>query len=108
MDALPDAIVQYVLSHVKNAWDVAVCNCISKLWKDSMPFIRSLYIPRNTFANHLGGDSPDDIVGRMVSLIEKLEELVIYSPFSSAGLSSWLLVMGFLRQASRALDEQTY
>ncbi|PON94299.1 F-box domain containing protein [Trema orientale] len=94
MDSLPDAIVQYVLSHMNNARDVAVCNCVSKRWKDSMPFIRSLYFPRNSFDNHSGRDSPDDIVWRMVSSIEKLEELVVYSPFSGAGLSSWLSVMG--------------
>ena len=94
MDSLPDAILQYVLSYMNNARDVATCNCVSKRWKDSLPFIRSLYFPRNSFDNHLGTDSPDEIVWRMVSVIEKLEELVVYSPFTGAGLSSWLSVMG--------------
>lgn len=92
MDSVPDAIVQYILSHINNAQDVAVCNCVSKRWKDSLPYIRSLYFPRNSFDNH-GGDSPDEVVWRMVSRIEKLEELVVYSPFSGAGLSSWLLAV---------------
>lgn len=94
MDSLPDAIVQYVLSHMNNARDVAVCNCVSKRWKDSLPFIRSLYFPRNSFDNHVGSDNSDEIIWRMVSSIEKLEELVVYSPFSGAGLSSWLSIAG--------------
>ncbi|CAB4298216.1 unnamed protein product [Prunus armeniaca] len=94
MDSLPDAIVQYILSHMNNARDVAMCNCVSKRWKDSIPYIRSLYFPRNSFDNHLGRDSPDDIVLKMISLIEKLENLVVYSPFSAAGLASWLMLIG--------------
>lgn len=94
MESLPDAIVQYILSHMNNARDVAVCNCVSKRWKDSMPFIRSLYFPRNSFDNYAGSDNGDEIILRMVSFIEKLEELVVYSPFSSAGLSSWLSIVG--------------
>ncbi|KAJ9158601.1 hypothetical protein P3X46_024166 [Hevea brasiliensis] len=94
MESLPDAIVQYILSHVKNAKDVAVCNCVSKRWKDSLPYIKSLYFPRNSFDNHTGIDHPDSIVFKMISSIFQLEELVVYSPFSSTGLASWLLLSG--------------
>ncbi|EXB97337.1 hypothetical protein L484_024200 [Morus notabilis] len=108
MDSLPDAIVQYVLSHMNNARDVAVCNCVSKRWKDSMPFIRSLYFPRNSFDNHVGSDNSDEIIWRMVSSIEKLEELVVYSPFSGAGLSSWLSIAGSsLRHLELRMDNLT-
>lgn len=94
MDSLPDAIVQYILSHINNARDVAVCNTVSKRWKESMPFIRSLYFPRNSFDKHSGSDGTDNIVMEMVSSIAYLEELVVYSPFTSAGLASWLLLTG--------------
>ncbi|KAB2628434.1 F-box protein [Pyrus ussuriensis x Pyrus communis] len=94
MDSLPDAIVQYILSYMDNAKDVVICNCVSKRWKDSMPYIRSLYFPRSSFDSHKGGDSPDDIVLKMVSVIERLENLVVYSPFSGAGLASWLSIIG--------------
>ncbi|KAF3434954.1 hypothetical protein FNV43_RR22041 [Rhamnella rubrinervis] len=93
MDSVPDAIFQYILSHINGARDVAVCSCVSKRWQDSLPYIRSLYFPRNSFDNH-GRDSPDEVVRRMVSRIAKLEELVVYSPFSGAGLASWLLAAG--------------
>ncbi|XP_050373302.1 F-box protein At1g10780-like [Argentina anserina] len=94
IESLPNAIVQYVLSYMNNAQDVALCNCISKRWKDSLPYLRSLYFPRNSFDNLTGSDTPDDIVLKMISLIERLETLVVYSPFSSAGLASWLAVTG--------------
>ncbi|XP_038887588.1 F-box protein At1g10780 [Benincasa hispida] len=94
MDSLPDAIVQCILSHMSNARDVAVCNCVSKRWKDSTPYIRSLYFPRNSFDNHSGGLSPDIIIWKMISSIVHLEELVVYSPFSGAGLASWLSSVG--------------
>ena len=94
MELLPDAIVQYILSHMNNARDVAVCNCVSKRWKDSVPCIRSLYFPRNSFDNHTGRESSDEVVRRMVSSTERLEQLVVYSPFSGAGLASWLSNIG--------------
>ncbi|KAK9286067.1 hypothetical protein L1049_014446 [Liquidambar formosana] len=94
MESLPDAIVQHILSHMNNARDVATCICVSKRWKDSMPFIRSLFFPRNSFDNHSSGESPDNIVWKMVSSIVRLEELVVYCPFSNAGLASWLLLAG--------------
>lgn len=94
MEALPDAIVQHVLSHMKSARDVAVCNCVSKRWQDSMPYIKSLFFPRNSFDSHIGKDSPDEIIWKMLSSVSRLEELVVYSPFSGAGLFSWLSVIG--------------
>ncbi|KAG2703692.1 hypothetical protein I3843_06G140600 [Carya illinoinensis] len=94
MDSLPDAIVQQILSHINNARDVVACNSVSKRWKDSMPYIRSLYFPRNSFDNHTGTDKPDNIVWKMISSIVQLEELVVYSPFSGAGLASWLSLVG--------------
>ncbi|EOX97337.1 F-box/RNI-like superfamily protein isoform 2 [Theobroma cacao] len=93
MDSLPDAIVQYILSHLNNARDVAACNCVSKRWKESLPYLRSLYFPRNSFDSHCGSDNPDSIVWKMLSMIVCLEELVVYSPFTSAGLALWLLLV---------------
>ncbi|KAA8536534.1 hypothetical protein F0562_029012 [Nyssa sinensis] len=94
MDSLPDAIVQSILSHMSNAKDVASCICVSKRWKDSMPYLRSLYFPRNLFDNLTGGNTPDNIVRQMLQSILQLEELVVYCPFTSAGLASWLSNLG--------------
>ncbi|KAF5743912.1 F-box protein [Tripterygium wilfordii] len=94
MESLPDAIVQYILSYMNNARDVAVCNCVSKRWKESLPYIRSLYFPRNSFDNYWQSDSPDKVVWKMISSIVRLEELVVYNPFTSAGLASWLSLTG--------------
>nr|WAU86943.1 birch protein [Betula platyphylla] len=94
MDSLPDALVQHILSHINNAKDVAVCNCVSKRWKDSLPYIRSLYFARNSFDNLSGQENPDNIVWKMISTIVRLEELVVYSPFSGVGLASWLSLVG--------------
>ncbi|KAI3445649.1 hypothetical protein Pfo_002314 [Paulownia fortunei] len=94
MESLPDAIVQYILSLMSNAKDVASCNCVSKRWKDSMPYLRSLFFPRNLFDNLTNGNTPDAIVSQMVSSIVKLEELVVYCPFSSSGLATWLSIAG--------------
>ncbi|KAJ7946639.1 F-box protein [Quillaja saponaria] len=105
MESLPEAVVQYILSHINNARDVAICNCVSKRWKDSMPYIRSLYFPRHSFDNHSGCDNPDNIVRKMVSSIVQLEELVVYSPFSSGGLASWLSLVGLsLRKLDLRID----
>jgi len=108
MESLPDAIVQCIFSHMNNAKDVAICNCVSKRWKESLPFIKSLFFPRNSFDNHDGSDHPDTIVCKMISSIVKLEELVVYSPFSSAGLASWLLlVSSSLKHLELRLDNLT-
>ncbi|KAG8364081.1 hypothetical protein BUALT_Bualt19G0089200 [Buddleja alternifolia] len=94
MESLPDALVQYILSLMSNAKDVASCNCVSKRWKDSMPYLTSLFFPRNLFDNLTNGCTPDAIVSHMVSSVVKLEELVVYCPFSSSGLASWLSTAG--------------
>ncbi|XP_057977094.1 F-box protein At1g10780-like [Malania oleifera] len=94
MDSLPDALVQYILSHISSARDVAACTCVSKRWKDSIPFIKSLYFPRNSFDNHFSRGSPENIVGNMIASIVQLEELVVYCPFYGAGLASWLALAG--------------
>lgn len=94
MESLPDAIVQYILSHMSNAKDVASCTSVSTRWKDSMPYLRSLYFPRNIFDNLKGVETPDRIVRQIISQIFQLEELVVYCPFSSAGLCSWLSIAG--------------
>ncbi|KAH1051902.1 hypothetical protein AAZX31_08G183800 [Glycine max] len=105
MEPLPDAILQYILSHINNARDVAACNCVSKRWKDSMAYIRMLYFPRNSFDNPSLGESTDDIVKRMVSAVVRLEELVVYSPFSTSGLASWLSLVGMsLSQLELRMD----
>ncbi|KAG9451055.1 hypothetical protein H6P81_011020 [Aristolochia fimbriata] len=87
-DDLPDAIVQYILGHMKNARDVAACNCASKRWKDSTPYVRSLFFPRNTFDNVTV--DPDTAVGQMILSTVWLEELIIYCPFSTSSLARWL------------------
>ncbi|KAM7478874.1 hypothetical protein LguiA_027087 [Lonicera macranthoides] len=94
MESLPDAIVQYILSHMSNAKDVASCTSVSTRWKDSMPYLRSLYFPRNIFDNLKGVETPDRIVRQIISQIFQLEELVVYCPFSGAGLCSWLSIAG--------------
>ncbi|XP_068638046.1 F-box protein At1g10780-like [Aristolochia californica] len=87
-DDLPDAIVQCILGHMKNARDVAACNCVSRRWKDSTAYVRSLFFPRNSFDN--GTIDPDIGVGRMILSTVWLEELIIYCPFSTAGLARWI------------------
>ncbi|XP_059648160.1 F-box protein At1g10780 [Cornus florida] len=105
MDSLPDAIVHYILSHMSNAKDVASCICVSKRWKESLPYLRSLFFPRNLFDDLTGGDTSDCIVRQMISSIPRLEELVVYCPFSNAGLASWLSLAGpSLRHLELRLD----
>ncbi|XP_068642699.1 F-box protein At1g10780-like [Aristolochia californica] len=87
-DDLPDAIFQYVLSHMKNARDVAACNCVSKRWKDSTSYVRSLFFPRNAFDN--SPVDPDLAVGRMIMSTVRLEELIVYCSFSTSSLARWL------------------
>ncbi|KAI3712341.1 hypothetical protein L1987_70893 [Smallanthus sonchifolius] len=94
MDSLPDAVVQYILSTINNAKDVASCNCVSKKWKDSMPYIKSLYFPRSIFDSLKNGQTSDCVVMQIVSSTFQLEDLVVYCPFTSAGMASWLLVVG--------------
>ncbi|XP_058097187.1 F-box protein At1g10780-like [Magnolia sinica] len=90
MDVLPDAVVQYILSNMTNARDVATCACVSKQWKESMPFIRSLYFARNSFGDE--STDVDAIIGQLIMSAVCLEELIIYCPFSTTSLTSWLLI----------------
>ncbi|KAK7246850.1 hypothetical protein RIF29_41720 [Crotalaria pallida] len=105
MDSVPEAILQYILSHISDARHVAACNCVSKQWKNSMEYIKALYFPRNSFDNPLGGETPDIIVTRMVSKVVRLEKLVVYSPFSHSGLAAWLSIVGLsLTQLELRMD----
>lgn len=122
MESLPDAIVQYILSHLSNAKDVTSCISVSKRWKESMPFIRSLYFPRNIFDTSCIKDcgnssststNPDEIILRIISMVVRLEELVVYCPFSTSGLESWLSIANkSLRHLELRMDSlsenQTY
>ncbi|XP_076891485.1 F-box protein At1g10780-like [Bidens hawaiensis] len=94
MDSLPDAIVQYIISNLTNAKDVASCNCVSKKWKDSTPYITNLYFPRSVFDHLSNGQTPDTVVLQMISSLSRLEELVVYCRFTNIGLASWLLHTG--------------
>ncbi|PWA60461.1 F-box domain, Leucine-rich repeat domain, L domain-like protein [Artemisia annua] len=77
-----------------NPLHVASCNCISKKWKDSMPYITSIYFQRSIFDHLSNGQTPDNIISTIMSSSCRLEELVVYFPFTSAGLASWLLLVG--------------
>ncbi|KAL1802767.1 hypothetical protein ACET3Z_031414 [Daucus carota] len=105
MDDLPDALVQYITSYMSNAKDVACCKCVSKRWKDSMPYLKRLYFPRNIFDNLTAGNTPDGVIMQMVSSVCQLETLVVYCPFTSVGLDSWLSVQGsFLKNLELRMD----
>ncbi|KAK4800427.1 hypothetical protein SAY86_020914 [Trapa natans] len=105
METLPDVIVQYILSYMNNARDLAICNCVSRQWKESTRYIRSLYFPRNSFDKL---DNPDNVVLRMISSLARLEELVVYCPFSCSGLASWLSVTALsLRHLELRMDNLT-
>ncbi|KAL8132364.1 hypothetical protein AgCh_008018 [Apium graveolens] len=105
MEDLPDALVQYIVSYMNNAKDVACCNSVSKRWKDSMPYLKSLYFPRNIFDNLSAGNTPDRVITQMVSSICRLETLIVYCPFTSVGLASWLLAQGaFIRNLELRMD----
>ncbi|KAM3328603.1 hypothetical protein ACQJBY_026005 [Aegilops geniculata] len=93
MDALPDGVVQAILSRLSSARDVAACAGVSRGWRDCVPFLPSLYFPRSAFdaaARGGGVACADDAIGRMVHAAARLEELVIYCPFSAARLPRWL------------------
>ncbi|KMZ74262.1 F-box protein-like [Zostera marina] len=89
MDSMPEAIVQHILSQISNARDIAVSKCVSMRWKDSVPYIPSLYFPRNVFGRSIL-EQTDASIGRMILAALRLEELVIYCPFSAASLAMWL------------------
>ncbi|XP_062196113.1 F-box protein At1g10780-like [Phragmites australis] len=93
MDALPDGVVQRILSQLSNACDIAACAGVSRCWRDSVPFLPALYFPRGAFDGAAPGGvvaAADDAIGRMVDAAARLEELVVYCPFSTALLPTWL------------------
>jgi hypothetical protein len=95
MDALPDGVVQHILSQLSNARDVAACAAVARCWRDCMPFLPSLYFPRGAFESVGVGPASavaaaDDVIGRMVDAAARLEELVVYCPFSASLLPHWL------------------
>lgn len=94
MDSLPDDVVQYILSNLSYVKDLASCNCVSKKWKDLMSCHKSLCFPRVIFDNLTGPQTPDSIMMKTVSSVSLLDELVVSCPFTSAGLASWLLIVG--------------
>ncbi|KAK9111510.1 hypothetical protein Scep_019029 [Stephania cephalantha] len=109
MDSLPDAILQYILSHLSNARDVASCNCVSHRFHHSTPFIHSLYFPRNAFdfdaASPASSSSSDTIINNMIAAAARLESLIVYSSFSAAALKSWVsLTSTSLRRLELRMD----
>ncbi|CAN1143300.1 F-box protein At1g10780 [Linum perenne] len=96
MDSLPDGVVQYIFTFLDSARDIAICNCVSKRWKDTLRFMRRLYFPRSAFEKRSGScnEDPDTIVLRMIVACDRLEELLVYTPFTNKGLASWLVVAG--------------
>ncbi|XP_010458438.1 PREDICTED: F-box protein At1g10780-like [Camelina sativa] len=106
MDSLPDALLQYILSNMTAAKDVAACNCVSNRWKESTDSVQKITFLRNSFDSIISKTDDDDddtisktvesdtIVRKMISSFRRLEELVVYSPFSSCGLASWMTQVG--------------
>ncbi|KAG6474253.1 F-box protein At1g10780-like [Zingiber officinale] len=102
MDSLPDAIVHHILCSLSNARDVAACSCVSRYWNEAVPYIPSLYFPRNSLD---GAAAADATIGRMVASAVCLQDLIVYCPFSSASLASWLdLRCGTLRSLELRMD----
>uniref|UniRef100_A0A0D9X8R8 F-box domain-containing protein n=1 Tax=Leersia perrieri TaxID=77586 RepID=A0A0D9X8R8_9ORYZ len=90
MDALPDGVVQQILSQLSSARDVAACAGVSRGLRGFVPFLPSLYFPRGAFDAAGGAAAADEAIGRMVDAASRLEQLVIYCPFSAALLPRWL------------------
>ncbi|CAA7020768.1 unnamed protein product [Microthlaspi erraticum] len=94
MESLPDAILQYILSKMTAARDVAACNCVSTRWKESTDSVTSISFPRNAFESIPEIQDSDATVLKMISSFRRLEELVVLSPFTSQGLASWMTQVG--------------
>lgn len=105
MDALPDGVVQHILSQVSNARDVAACAGVSRCWRGCVPYLPALYFPRSAFESSAAAGSgrggseravaaADEAIGRMVAAAARLEELVVYCPFSISLLPRWLAARG--------------
>lgn len=91
MDAVPEGVLQHILSMLTNVRDVAACACVCHRWRDCVPYLPALFFPRNAFdAAAAARGAADDAIGRMVGAVERLRELVIYCPFSMARLPDWL------------------
>jgi len=91
MNAVPDGVVQHILSMLSNVRDVAACACVCRRWRDCVPYLPALFFPRNAFdAAAAARGAADDAIGRMVASAARLRELVIYCPFSMARLPAWL------------------
>ncbi|KAL6846257.1 hypothetical protein ACP4OV_023705 [Aristida adscensionis] len=91
MDAVPDGVVQHILSMLSNVRDVAACAAVCRRWRDCVPYLPALFFPRNAFdAGAAARGDADDTIGRMVAAVARLRELVIYCPFSLARLPHWL------------------
>ncbi|GLJ46741.1 hypothetical protein SUGI_0985600 [Cryptomeria japonica] len=88
MEVLPDAVVQYMLSSIRNARDVAICACVCQRWREAMVHVRSLYFPRTVCDEKI--NQSDAVVNRMVLSTSSLEELIVYCPFSGKSLLAWL------------------
>uniref|UniRef100_A0A0A9D7I6 F-box domain-containing protein n=1 Tax=Arundo donax TaxID=35708 RepID=A0A0A9D7I6_ARUDO len=91
MNAVPDGVVQHILSMLSNVRDVAACAGVCRRWRDCVPYLPALFFPRNAFdAAAAARGAADDAIGRMVAAVACLRELVIYCPFSMARLPAWL------------------
>ncbi|KMZ67744.1 F-box protein-like [Zostera marina] len=107
MESLPIETVQQILSNLITARDISTCNCVSKRWKESVPYIPTLFFPRSFFS---GSNSPESnaIIGRMISSAVILSKLIIYCPVSFTNLSSWLTLKSkSLRSLDLRLDSIT-
>lgn len=105
MDSLPDALLQFIISNLTAAKDVAACNCVSKRWKESTDSVKCIMFPRNSFENIMDTADSDAIVLQMISSFRRLEELVVFSPFTSKGLASWMMhVASSLRALELRMD----
>ena len=85
-------VVQHILSTLRNAKDVASCNCVSKKWKDSMPYIRSIYLQRSIFEHLSNGQTPDNIITKILSSISRLQPTSWSSEIAEAGPGKMFLL----------------
>ncbi|KAJ3677049.1 hypothetical protein LUZ60_002773 [Juncus effusus] len=105
MNYLPDGVVQQILSHMSSAKEIAVTSCVSQQWNQCVPYLPSLFFPRGAFDPHPRGERPhpgaDVTIGRMIGNAVRLEQLVIYCPFSPSNLGTWL---GCCEKSLRVLE----
>ncbi|GAB2229719.1 hypothetical protein Droror1_Dr00013971 [Drosera rotundifolia] len=96
MDSLPNAMVELILSYVTHAKDLVLCSSVSDRFKAAMRYNPRLYFPRGIF-DHLSGraEESDRIIEKMIASVDRLEELVVYCPFTVTGLAAWLSIAGW-------------